>query len=148
MMIQDLETPALCVDLDILEGNLAHMGNYVRQHGLRLRPHAKTHKIPEIGRTQIDSEAYGLTVAKSTEVAVMAGAEIDHHLLPYPAYGEAKLKRLTELALNDLHLTIAVKQLSISTVYTRDDVHCIIDVMVGLLKEAKASSVVPFSYPA
>lgn len=108
MKIEDLETPALCVDLDILEANLARMGNYVRQHGLRLRPHAKTHKIPEIGRMQIDSGAYGLTVAKSTEAAVMAGAGIDHLLLAYPAYGEAKMKRLTELVRSGLHLTIAI----------------------------------------
>jgi D-serine deaminase-like pyridoxal phosphate-dependent protein len=108
MTIHELETPALCVDLDVLENNLARMGRYVRQHGLRLRPHAKTHKIPEIGRMQIESGAYGLTVAKSTEAAVMAGAGIDHLLLAYPAYGAAKLQRLTELARNGLHLTIAI----------------------------------------
>lgn len=108
MTIDELETPALCVDLDVLENNLARMGGYVREHGLRLRPHAKTHKIPEIGRMQIDSGAYGLTVAKSTEAAVMAEAGINHLLLAYPVYGAAKLKRLTELARNGLYLTIAI----------------------------------------
>lgn len=108
MTIDELETPALCVDLDTLENNLGRMGNYVRRHGLRLRPHAKTHKIPEIGRLQIDSGAYGLTVAKTTEAAIMAEAGLDHLLLAYPAYGEAKLKRLTKLASNGLHLTIAI----------------------------------------
>lgn len=108
MTICELETPALCVDLDKLELNLARMGNYVRQHGLRLRPHAKTHKIPEIGHMQIDSGAHGLTVAKSTEAAVMAGAGIDNLLLAYPAYGDAKLKRLTELVSSGIHLTIAI----------------------------------------
>lgn len=108
MTIDELETPAICVDLDILQNNLARMGEYVRKHGLRLRPHSKTHKIPEIGRMQIDSGAYGLTVAKSTEAAVMAEAGIDQLLLAYPAYGEAKLKRLTELVRYGLHLTIAI----------------------------------------
>jgi D-serine deaminase-like pyridoxal phosphate-dependent protein len=108
MTIDELETPALCVDLDVLENNLARMGNYTRQHGLQLRPHAKTHKIPEIGRMQIDSGAYGLTVAKSTEAEVMAKSGINHLLLAYPAYGEAKLRRLAELVRSGLHLTIAI----------------------------------------
>jgi D-serine deaminase-like pyridoxal phosphate-dependent protein len=108
MTIDELETPALCVDLDILEQNLARMGSYVRQHGLKLRPHAKTHKIPAIGRMQIESGAWGLTVAKSTEAEVMSNAGMDHLLLAYPAYGEAKLKRLTDLVRTGLHLTIAI----------------------------------------
>jgi D-serine deaminase-like pyridoxal phosphate-dependent protein len=108
MTIDELETPALCVDLDILESNISRMGRYVKERGLKLRPHSKTHKTPEIGRMQLASGAWGLTVAKSTEAAVMAEAGIDHLLLAYPAYGEAKLKRLTELARNGLHLTIAI----------------------------------------
>lgn len=108
MRIEELDTPALCVDLDKLENNLARMGSYVQQHGLKLRPHAKTHKIPEIARMQIDSGAYGLTIAKSTEAAVMAEAGIDHLLMAYPVYGAQKLKRLTEIARKGTHLTIAI----------------------------------------
>jgi D-serine deaminase-like pyridoxal phosphate-dependent protein len=112
MNIDELETPALCVDLDKLEKNLARMGQYVQQKGLKLRPHAKTHKIPEIARMQLHSGAYGVTVAKSTEAAVMAEAGIDHLLLAYPAYGKEKLNRLTKLARKGTHLTIAIDDAS------------------------------------
>jgi D-serine deaminase-like pyridoxal phosphate-dependent protein len=108
MTIDELETPALIVDLDILEKNLARMGQYVREHGLKLRPHSKTHKIPEIAQMQIASGAYGVTVAKSTEAEVMAAAKIDNLLLAYPVFGETKLKRLTQLVADGLHLAIAV----------------------------------------
>jgi D-serine deaminase-like pyridoxal phosphate-dependent protein len=46
MHISELETPALVIDLDIMERNLARVANYAREHNLRLRPHTKTHKIP------------------------------------------------------------------------------------------------------
>ena len=112
MTIDELETPALCVDLDKLENNLERMGQYVQQHGLKLRPHAKTHKIPEIAHMQLRSGACGLTIAKSTEAAVMAEAGIDHLLLAYPAYGKEKLNRLTEIARKGTHLTIAIDDAS------------------------------------
>ena len=112
MTINELETPALCVDLDKLESNLSRMGRYVHQHRLKLRPHAKTHKIPEIARMQLQSGAYGVTVAKSTEAAVMADAGIDHLLLAYPAYGAQKLHRLAEIARKWTHLTIAIDDAS------------------------------------
>ncbi|MES2391626.1 MAG: alanine racemase, partial [Acidobacteriota bacterium] len=112
MTIDELETPALCVDLDKLENNLARMGRYAKQHGLKLRPHAKTHKTPEIARMQLQSGAYGVTVAKSTEAAVMAEGGIDHLLLAYPAYGAQKLQRLTEIARKGTHLTVAIDDAS------------------------------------
>src|SRR5690348_10928261 len=98
MTINEIETPALCVDLDKLDRNLARMGAYVKQHGLKLRPHSKTHKTPELARLQLESGAWGVTVAKSTEAEVMAGAGIDHLLLAYPAFGTQKLERLAVIA--------------------------------------------------
>jgi D-serine deaminase-like pyridoxal phosphate-dependent protein len=108
MTIDELETPALVVDLDTMEKNLARMGAYVQQHGLKLRPHAKTHKSSEIARMQIASGAWGVTVAKSTEAEVMAKGGIDHLLLAYPVYGPQKLERLTAIARQGAHLTIAI----------------------------------------
>src|SRR5215472_4630479 len=63
MHISELDTPALVIDLDILERNLRRVGDYCKEHGLRLRPHTKTHKVPAVGRRQLDSGAVGLTVA-------------------------------------------------------------------------------------
>ena len=53
MNIHELDTPALLIDLDIMERNLGRMADYVRTHGLRLRPHTKTHKIPALARQQM-----------------------------------------------------------------------------------------------
>ena len=60
----DLDTPALYVDLDILERNIARMQEQCRAWGVELRPHTKTHKIREIAQMQLDAGAIGITVAK------------------------------------------------------------------------------------
>ena len=74
MRIADLDTPALVIDIDIMERNLARAADYARHHKLRLRPHTKTHKIPALGKLQIAMGAVGLTVAKTTEAEVMMAA--------------------------------------------------------------------------
>jgi D-serine deaminase-like pyridoxal phosphate-dependent protein len=96
--ITDLDTPALVIDLDIMERNLGRMSEYTREHGLRLRPHTKTHKIPALGRRQLDLGAAGLTIAKVGEAEVMLGANPPDLLLAYPIVGRRKLDRLMEVA--------------------------------------------------
>lgn len=90
----DLETPAAYVDLDILERNLRRMQENCRAWGVALRPHTKTHKIPEIARMQLALGAVGITVAKVGEAEVMPGDDV---LVAYPVTPE-KLPRLRELA--------------------------------------------------
>ncbi len=70
--IHDLETPAVLIDLDRLEANIAGMMARARASGVALRPHAKTHKIPEIGWMQMRAGAVGLSVAKTSEAEVFA----------------------------------------------------------------------------
>ncbi|MDA0206342.1 MAG: alanine racemase [Acidobacteria bacterium] len=96
--LTDLETPALLIDLDRLERNLDRVAEYAREHGLRLRPHTKTHKTPEIGRMQLDRGAVGLTVAKTTEAEVMLASGTPDLLVAYPVLGQKKLERLAEVA--------------------------------------------------
>jgi D-serine deaminase-like pyridoxal phosphate-dependent protein len=98
MRIHDLETPAVLIDLDIMERNLARMAEYCRQHGLALRPHAKTHKIPELAHRQIKSGASGITVAKLGEAEVMVDAGLTDLLIAYPIIGREKTERLAALA--------------------------------------------------
>jgi D-serine deaminase-like pyridoxal phosphate-dependent protein len=98
MHISELDTPAVVVDLDILETNLREMAAYCAQHGLSLRPHTKTHKIPEIARMQVRAGARGVTVAKLGEAEIMAREGLDDILVAYPIVGPRKLERLTELA--------------------------------------------------
>jgi D-serine deaminase-like pyridoxal phosphate-dependent protein len=98
MHIEELETPAVAVDLDVLERNVRSMADYCREHNLSLRPHTKTHKTPRIAQMQLDAGSRGITVAKVGEAEVMAGAGIDDILVHYPVFGQSKLARLAALA--------------------------------------------------
>lgn len=95
--IGDLDTPALLIDLDVLEGNVAAMAEVASRAGVALRPHTKTHKSPRIARMQLDAGATGVTVAKLGEAEVMVEAGIDDVLVAYPLVGELKLARLRAL---------------------------------------------------
>ena len=92
--LAELDTPALLVDLDVLEANLAEMAAVAGRAGVRLRPHTKTHKSPEIARMQVEAGAAGITCAKLGEAEVMADAGLDDLLIAYPLVGEGKLRRL------------------------------------------------------
>src|SRR2546423_15105504 len=87
MDIAEIDTPALLVNLDVMECNLQRVGAYVEEHGLRLRPHTKTHKSPWVGKRQLESGAAGLTVAKVGEAEVMLGADPPDLLVAYPVIG-------------------------------------------------------------
>jgi D-serine deaminase-like pyridoxal phosphate-dependent protein len=95
--VADLDTPALVIDLDRVEANVAEMAQLSRQSGVRLRPHTKTHKMLEIAHMQIEAGASGITCAKVGEAEVMVDAGFDDVLSAYPIFGEAKLKRLQAL---------------------------------------------------
>src|SRR5260370_1026308 len=88
--VLDLDTPALYVDLDVLERNIARMQEQCRAWGVELRPHVKTHKIPEIAQLQLDAGAIGITVAKVGEAEVLPGHDV---LVAYPV-PKPKLPRL------------------------------------------------------
>jgi len=113
MLISELDTPAILIDLDIMERNLKRTADYARAHGLRLRPHTKTHKIPALGRRQMELGAAGLSVAKSTEAEVMAGSGTQDLLVAYPVVGRRKLERLAEVA-KRIQVTIAVDSLAVA----------------------------------
>src|SRR2546425_9896696 len=98
MHVAELDTPALLIDLNIMERNLRRVAEYAKAHGLRLRPHTKTHKVPAIGKLQLASGAFGLTVAKVGEAEVMLAADPPDLLVAYPIVGQAKLDRLMQVA--------------------------------------------------
>jgi D-serine deaminase-like pyridoxal phosphate-dependent protein len=110
MHINDVETPALLIDLDIMERNLCRVAEYTRAHGLRLRPHTKTHKIPALGRRQVELGAAGLTVAKVGEAEVMRASGTPDMLVAYPVLGRRKLERLMAVA-RETQVTIALDSL-------------------------------------
>ncbi|MCE2954567.1 alanine racemase [Gemmatimonas sp.] len=102
--LEQLETPVPVVDLDRLSHNLDRMAAYATLHGLRLRPHVKTHKSPRIAAEQLRLGAAGLACATLREAEVMA--EVCHDLLvAYPPVGAARLERLARLP---SHVRLAV----------------------------------------
>ena len=105
----DLDTPALYVDLDVLERNIARMQQQCRTWGVALRPHVKTHKIPEIAQLQLDAGAIGITVAKVGEAEVLPGDDV---LVAYPLV-KAKLPRVQELA-KTRRVTVAVDSVDVA----------------------------------
>ena len=74
-----LDTPALLVDLDALDANIARIAGTCRQHGINWRPHTKGIKVPQIAQRLIDAGAIGITCAKLGEAEVMASAGIKRH---------------------------------------------------------------------
>jgi D-serine deaminase-like pyridoxal phosphate-dependent protein len=93
----EFDTPALCVDLDALEANIADAVALCRQHGIKWRPHAKCHKSPDVARRLIDAGASGLTCAKLGEAEVFAAAGIDDLLIANLLAGPKKVERLVAL---------------------------------------------------
>lgn len=135
--VSDLDTPALIIDLDIMERNLRRMAEYTREHGLRLRPHTKTHKIPALGRMQLDLGAAGLTIAKVGEAEVMLHANPSELLLAYPIIGRRKLDRLMEVARKvpvtvSLDSVFVARQLSDAAREAQVEIGVLAEVDVGL----------------
>jgi|SRR5438128_704475 len=106
--LHDLETPVVLVDLDVLDRNIARMAESARSRSVRLRPHAKTHKVLEIGRRQVEAGAAGLSVAKTSEAEVFAEAGFDDLFVAYPVVGADKARRLLALAERLRRLAVGV----------------------------------------
>lgn len=94
----DLPTPALLVDLDRFERNLRTMADHCQKAGCGHRPHAKTHKCPEIARRQVAAGALGVCVATVPEAEAMVAAGIGGVLLTSPIVDPRKIARMTALA--------------------------------------------------
>lgn len=101
MAIPDMETPALVVDVDRLEANLARMARCAGAAGIELMPHAKTHKCVPIARRQLAHGAYGLTVATLDEAELFADGGCDRLFIAYPVWagtaGSTRARRVREL---------------------------------------------------
>src|SRR5437660_11979305 len=93
-----LDTPALLVDLDVMEANIARIVATCRANGVAWRPHTKAHKTPEIAQMQIAAGAIGVTCAKLGEAGVMAAAGIRDILIANQIVGPIKIGRLVQLA--------------------------------------------------
>jgi D-serine deaminase-like pyridoxal phosphate-dependent protein len=111
-----LDTPAMLVDLDIAEANIARMAGFAARAGLSLRPHFKTHKSVAMSRRQLAAGATGLCVATVGEAAVLALADVADITLAYPIVGARKLARLAEV-LRSGHVTLVADSAEVLDAY-------------------------------
>jgi D-serine deaminase-like pyridoxal phosphate-dependent protein len=94
----DLDTPALCLDIEVVQRNIRRMADYFADGPVRLRPHSKTHKSPMLARMQLDAGAIGITCAKLGEAETMAAAGIKDILIANEVVAPGKITRLVNLA--------------------------------------------------
>jgi len=95
----DLDTPALVIDLDVVERNARRVAAAVAERGIQLRPHVKTHKSVALAKLQMDAGATGITVGTLGEAEVMADGGLTDIFLAYPVWAEGPMaSRLRALA--------------------------------------------------
>jgi D-serine deaminase-like pyridoxal phosphate-dependent protein len=105
--VRDLDTPSVTIDLRIMEANLSRAQAHLSKHAISNRPHIKTHKIPALGKLQMQAGAIGITCQKLGEVEVFADAGVaDDVLLTYNIVGWLKTERLIQLNRRIKKLTV------------------------------------------
>ncbi|MDA1002671.1 MAG: alanine racemase [Chloroflexi bacterium] len=147
--VEALDTPALYVDLDALEHNIATMAGVCRDLGVAWRPHVKASKAPELAKRLIAGGAVGITCAKVSEAEVMADGGITDILIANEIVGETKIGRLIALAAR-VRICVAVDDetnlRAISGAATTAGVT--VDVLVDINIGANRCGVTPEAAPA
>ncbi|WP_372527161.1 DSD1 family PLP-dependent enzyme [Piscinibacter sp.] len=105
--VDAIDTPALVIDLDAMERNLARMAEFARAHHVRLRPHAKMHKSGDIAQLQTAAGAVGVCVQKLSEAEALAARGVADIFISNEVIAESKLARLGVLA-QRIRLAVAV----------------------------------------
>ena len=105
--IDDLDTPSLIVDMDILERNQRRMMEFIRECHVNFRPHVKTHKVPEIAKIQLAAGAKGVCLQKLSEAEVFATHGITDIFITNEVVGTHKYPRLARLA-DQIDLKVAI----------------------------------------
>jgi D-serine deaminase-like pyridoxal phosphate-dependent protein len=106
--VDELDTPALLLNMEAMERNLAHMAELTAAAGVNLRPHAKIYKAtPQLAQRQLAAGAIGLTCAKLSEAEVLAGAGVGDILIANQIVGLRKVTRLVALA-RDCDIKVAL----------------------------------------
>lgn len=137
MRVDDIPTPALVVDLDVLDQNVRSWQQAVTDGGVQFRPHIKTHKTIELARTQLRAGACGITVAKVSEAEVYVAAGFDDIVIAYPVVGAEKWRRLVALSANariavNVESEAAARGLSRASADAGQEVDVFIDLDTGL----------------
>jgi D-serine deaminase-like pyridoxal phosphate-dependent protein len=142
--VADLDTPALLIELDLLQHNIDRMAGHLRDRGVAWRPHAKAFKCPAIAHMLRRAGAIGVTVAKVSEAEVMAAAGIDDILIAHLVVGPSKAARLAALQHQaDVKATVdhedQVAPLGRAAVEAGVAIGVLVDVDIGMKRTGVAS---------
>jgi D-serine deaminase-like pyridoxal phosphate-dependent protein len=132
-----IDTPALLIDRERLEGNIQRMADLFRNTPIRLRPHFKTHKCVEIAGLQLEAGAVGITCAKLGEAEVLADAGVQDILMANQVVGPIKIARLIDLERRcDVMVAVDsssnIRSLSTAAVEAGVDIRCLVEVNIGM----------------
>ncbi len=133
----EVQTPALLIDLDVFEKNLATMRDACRARGRLYRPHGKAHKSPIIAKKQLEYGAHGQCAAKLGEAEVLVHGGIKDVLITAPVVGRRKIERLMALAdiTPDIKVVVDslqnISDLSTAAIAKHRKLKILIDVNVG-----------------
>ncbi|MEC0240686.1 alanine racemase [Paenibacillus dokdonensis] len=129
--IESLETPCILIDESVVLRNLDNMANCAARNQVKLRPHIKTHKIPEFALSQVAKGASGITAAKVGEAEIMAEHGIDDIFIAYPVVSPAKIKRVIALA-EKIHVIVGVESIEGAKILSREAVNAGVTLSVRL----------------
>jgi D-serine deaminase-like pyridoxal phosphate-dependent protein len=105
----DIDTPALLLDLDVMEANIADMAAFFRDRPQKLRPHFKTPKTSQVARRQLEAGAIGITCAKLGEAEVLVRAGLGPVLIANQVVGRLKIDHLMGLLASGIEVIVAVE---------------------------------------
>ncbi|MEQ1781355.1 MAG: DSD1 family PLP-dependent enzyme [Hyphomonadaceae bacterium] len=141
---KSLNTPVLLIDLDAFERNVASMAAFAQANGLRLRPHAKTHKCAEIARRQVAAGAVGVCCAKLGEAEEMAAGGIASILITSPVVSPQAIQRLIKLNDQIADLQVAIDNpanaAALGAATTGTPLKVLIDIDPGIRRTGVASA--------
>jgi D-serine deaminase-like pyridoxal phosphate-dependent protein len=135
--VQELETPSVIIDTEQMERNLVDMADFCRKQGIKLRPHSKTHKIPELALKQIDQGAVGVCTQKVSEAQVMIEGGVKDIFVSNEIVDPGKLRlfaRLSEKARLSLCVDSVegVRNLSTAAQESGVELSCLVDIDCGM----------------
>lgn len=137
MRVEDIETPALLVDLDAMESNLQQMASFFANKSCKVRPHFKNHKTPALARKQLEAGAIGITCATLREAEILVGSGVSEVLIANEIVDEGKLKRLAELC-RSASVVVAIDNETVTVDMGRiqrdskGQIEAVVDINIGL----------------
>ena len=142
---RSLNTPALVIDVEMLDRNIAEMAAFARAHGVKLRPHSKTHKSLHVALRQMASGAVGICCAKLGEAEALGSGGVESLLVTSPVVTPPAIARLIALnqAIADLMVVVDhpenVEALSVAADSSRKPLTVIVDIDPGMHRTGVAS---------